>query len=377
MKIAFLDPIDWDYSVESPLKEPMGGSQSALCYLAVELAKRGHVVSLVNQISRPGAYLGVDCVAWAQGANAAFLNQVDVLIVLNTALGAKIRAIGVRTPMVLWSQHAHDQPAIAGLAQVEEQTAWNWFVFVSRWQRANYGAQFGVPAECSRVLNSCVAPVFAATTPREPWFLDGRPPILAYTSTPYRGLDVLLDAFPLIRAQFPAVELRVYSSMDVYKVPREKDEYAVLYQRCAQIEGVRYIGSLPQGRLAQEMTDIAALAYPSTFAETFCIAAAEAASLGAALLTTRLGALPELFGEFARMVDPQPDKKSLASEFAAMTVATLATQQRDSAAAAAQRVAQIDACRRRFAWPQRAIEWERFLGEVLVNAMLSGGTKPR
>ena len=40
---------------------------------------------------------------------------------------------------------------------------------------------------------------------------------LSYTSTPFRGLDVLLTVFPQVRAEFPAAELAVYSSMKVYQ----------------------------------------------------------------------------------------------------------------------------------------------------------------
>ena len=41
MNIAFLDSIGWDYDVSTPYERPLGGSQSALAYLAAELARRG------------------------------------------------------------------------------------------------------------------------------------------------------------------------------------------------------------------------------------------------------------------------------------------------------------------------------------------------
>jgi len=41
MKLAFLDPVDWDYTPFSPLERPMGGSQSAICYLTPELRRWG------------------------------------------------------------------------------------------------------------------------------------------------------------------------------------------------------------------------------------------------------------------------------------------------------------------------------------------------
>ena len=47
--VAFVDFAAWDYTVESPLLEPLGGSQSALCFLALELARLGHEMDLLQR----------------------------------------------------------------------------------------------------------------------------------------------------------------------------------------------------------------------------------------------------------------------------------------------------------------------------------------
>lgn len=364
MKLAFIDPIAWDYSVETPLERPLGGSQSALCYLAAELARQGHEVALVNRIADPGRYAGVLCTGWAVGATAQFLNAADAVVMLNGTGARRLREAGVRAPLVLWTQHSHDQRAIQGLQQVRERKAWTAFAFVSRWQAENYQRVFRIRPEASRVLHNCISPAFAALPVAEPWFVAGKPPILAYSSTPFRGLDVLLEAFPLIRAALPDVRLRIYSSMAVYGVRAEDDAFRAVYEHAARMDGVDYVGSLGQSRLAGEMAGIAALAYPSTFAETFCIAAAEALSLGALLLTTRLGALPELFAEAAAMMAPIPDRTALAAAFADLTIAALREELRDPAESAARRSARIERCRERFSWPARAREWASWLEQL-------------
>ena len=95
MKIIFLDPIVWDYNIETPLNQPMVGSQSALCYLAAELARLGHDVSLINNTSSTSNIRGVRCIRWAEGANTKSLNGADVVVVLNVCMGARLRAGGV------------------------------------------------------------------------------------------------------------------------------------------------------------------------------------------------------------------------------------------------------------------------------------------
>src|SRR5258708_26316859 len=61
MRIVFYDHTPVDYTPETPFARPLGGSESAQCYLALELARRGHSVVLITNTSVPGRYLRVDC----------------------------------------------------------------------------------------------------------------------------------------------------------------------------------------------------------------------------------------------------------------------------------------------------------------------------
>ena len=49
MHIAFLDTT-YQYTTDTPYKSPLGGSQSALCYLAVELTRLGHAITIFNRL---------------------------------------------------------------------------------------------------------------------------------------------------------------------------------------------------------------------------------------------------------------------------------------------------------------------------------------
>src|SRR5438876_7424164 len=63
MRIAFIDPSGWDINVEAPFRRPLGGSQSAACYLAIALAELGHDVFFVSATSQPGNVRGVTCLS--------------------------------------------------------------------------------------------------------------------------------------------------------------------------------------------------------------------------------------------------------------------------------------------------------------------------
>jgi hypothetical protein len=45
MRIAFLDTT-YQYTTDTPYKSPLGGSQSALWYLAVEWTRLGHAITI-------------------------------------------------------------------------------------------------------------------------------------------------------------------------------------------------------------------------------------------------------------------------------------------------------------------------------------------
>jgi glycosyltransferase involved in cell wall biosynthesis len=365
MRIAFVDPSGWDYTMDSPYERPMGGAISALCYLAPELVRLGHAVSVFNNIKAAAESRGVSLHKLSTVWSSGYLNAYDAVVLVGLAQGRVLRRHGgVTVPTVLWTPHAHDQPAVRELSLEDESSSWTGIAYVSDWQRQCYEKFLQAPRHKGRVLRNAVAPAFAAGHDAAAWFTTAEPPVLFYTSTPFRGLDVLVRAFPAIRAQVPGTRLRVYSSMAVYQIGVAQDRYRVLYDRCRSLEGVDYVGSVGQSRLAQELAGAAALAYPSTFPETSCIAALEAMALGAAVFTTRLGALPETTAGLASMVEAQSDEIRLAEEFAAMAAEALRDMRRDPAAAAARRNERIRLIREHYVWPARAREWEEWLTQL-------------
>ena len=81
MRIAFIDPTTHDYNIETPFHTPFGGSQSSLCYLAIELAALGHEVSSVTETRDAGRFRGVECVGKRPGLEKGFLDRFDVIVI--------------------------------------------------------------------------------------------------------------------------------------------------------------------------------------------------------------------------------------------------------------------------------------------------------
>lgn len=368
MRIAFLDFSGWDYTPDTPHQRPLGGSHSAMCYLAEEMARQGHQVWIVNGVSVPAVVRSVSVVRFdAAGLNA--IAQTDAVVVLNGC--AYDRALALRQvlgdgPMfVYWTQHAHDQPASKHLDDPAMRALWDEYVLISDWQARCYRETFGLPADKVSVLRNAIGPRFRhmfaggkRVYGERPW-----PPVLAYTSTPFRGLSVLLDAFPRIRAAIPGTRLKVFSSMAVYQVSGERDPHADLYRRCRETDGVDYVGSLPQPELARELAGVTCLAYPNTFAETSCIAVMEALAAGCLVVTSNLGALPETLNGQGFSMAPPADPAAYAEAFASLTVRVLQLVQDDPARAENYLSDQVALFNAAVTWPVRARQWGAWLAE--------------
>ena len=374
MRIGFLDTVDYDYTVETVYRQPLGGSSSAVCYLAEELAKQGQDVFLLNKTTTPGTFLGVVCLPFAS-LSAEVRQSLDVLVIVNMAdQGSQIRAVlPARTRLILWSGHAHDQPAMQGLHGAGECSIYDGFALVSEWQARQFQQQFALDPQRICILRNGISPVFHNDVSRSPTFVSRsrEAPILAYTSTPFRGLDVLLETFPAIRSAIPGATLRVFSSMKVYNRP--ETDYAALYERCRETEGVEYVGSIAQPKLADALKAVSILAYPNTFAETSCIAVMEAMASGCWIVTSDLGALPETTAGFARLIPMNGNLAEYQQRFidAVVDVAEChLTRPRESELHLQQQVSYVNQAYR---WSERAKEWIAWL-ETLVDPEMKRST---
>ena len=359
MKIAFLDFAGWDYTPTAPLEGPLGGTQSAICYLAMQLAANGHQVALINHASKPGQYAGVDCPGEAVGMAPEYINGFDAVIVSGIALARNMRNRGVTTKLMLWTGLAHDQPPMQSLKDPNERSAWDGFVFVSDWQKDHYVRAFGVNPAKSVILRNAISPAFENLAKAPPFFERGEPPVLTYTSTPFRGLDVLVLAFPIVRSLVPGCRLKVFSSMAVYRA--DDQQFEILYKICEALEGVDYVGAIGQKDLARELAAIDILAYPNTFDETSCIAIMEAMAAGCLVVTSKSGALPETLDGHGFLVESNVPRHTFAYNFAMKVVETIRAASANPGEYAARLARQDDFVTRNLTWKVRAPEWETWL----------------
>ena len=197
MKILFLDSASCAYDTTTYRTRSLGGTQSAVSCLAKALVEDGHDVAVVNGIETPTFADGVQFLSLP--VPTPTLNTFDVIILVSATIAQTLRSIGCTKPLILWSHHAADQPHIRNLKDEAERDLYAGVVLVSDWHAQNYITAFRMKHDNVKVIRNAVSPVFLENTPSLNWIRDGRPPVLGYSSTPYRGLDILLLAFPSIR----------------------------------------------------------------------------------------------------------------------------------------------------------------------------------
>ena len=130
---------------------------------------------------------------------------------------------------------------------------------------------------------------------RNQYRTDKIPGRLIYSSTPYRGLEILAEVFPEIKKRVPHATLHAYSSFDVYgkEYIKQNDDFQWLYDKLKNMDGVSWFESIPQKDLAVEQMKAELLAYPNIFPETSCLTVMECQAAGTPTVTSNYAALQE------------------------------------------------------------------------------------
>jgi len=261
---------------------------------------------------------------------------------------------------ILWEQNSYDQPNIVPwMKDKTNHSKYDWYVFNSHWCAEKYRMVFGVPPHKCTVIKNAID-VF----PGRAVYKQGQKLKLLYTSTPWRGLSVLLGAMQLIKN--PLIELDVYSSTQIYgDAFKEKNDdiYKPLYNQAKQLPNVNYKGYISNENLMKEMYNYHIFAYPNIWEETSCISAIEALSCGLHGIVTNYGALYETCSEWPTYVQYDSNYRNLASMFA-YAIEGIA-EQLHTKGMQDMLTKQQEFYKKFYNWNNRKHEWTNFLTGVL------------
>ena len=198
-----------------------------------------------------------------------------------------------------------------------------------------------------------------------------------YTSSPDRGLHLVLQEWPKIRAAVPHATLRIFYHLDRWlrDAPHNAvPEYSMREraQRAKYINavlselkkiGVEVVGSVSRKRLAAELSAAEVLAFPCdtiAYTEGFSVATLEGCASGALPIITDIDALGSIYGGSVPMVAAEIENR--VSEWSDFVVRTLT-----DAPWAAEWRRKAGLLADRHAWPVLAARLEALLEEGIAR----------
>jgi UDP-glucose:(glucosyl)LPS alpha-1,2-glucosyltransferase len=191
--------------------------------------------------------------------------------------------------------HLHDlalDPEAAHLKEEESRKRFHKLVFSSNWQYQQYRDYLGVPySHQSTVIETGVEPISFTNKPKDKIRL-------IYTSTPHRGLEILVPVFEVLAKKYPNIELDVFSSFGIYGSEWEQRNkpFEELFERCRAHPQINYHGWASNDVVREAYQRAHIFAYPCIWPETSCRSLIEAMSAGCLSVHPNFSALTDTSG---------------------------------------------------------------------------------
>ncbi len=168
-------------------------------------------------------------------------------------------------------------------------------IFVSHWQREMFQLNdYNIPLEKSLTIHNAVEP---ANCNEDKWKepAKGEEKIfrIVYTSTPQRGLEILLQACHMLRNRRSDFILEVFSGFDIYGFYNKNKPFEPLFKQMNKTDWVVNHGVQSNEMVRDVLKDSHIFCLPSIWPETSCMAVMEGMYAGNMVVASAFGALPE------------------------------------------------------------------------------------
>lgn len=254
-------------------------------------------------------------------------------------------------PNILWQHLNWNEENTKLLADEKYVQKLDSIVFVSHWQHEQFRKKYEHlnNVKC-HVIQNAVENFEKEKTHPKPDRIK-----LIYTSTPWRGLNILIEVLKKLNRD---VDIDVYSGTKIYGPEFYKStegQFDVLYEELKKLN-VNHIEYAPNKEVRKAVSESHILAYPSLFEETSCLSAIEALSAGCKVVTTNFGALPETCSVWGDYVCLGPN---IVKEYTKLLQNAIDSYWDNYE----ERVSQRYHYKQFWSWEKRVLEWESFLNE--------------
>lgn len=261
----------------------IGGSETAVIFLARLLAKKGWDVTVFNWCGNDaGVYDGVTYRNnWEFSPNDEY--NIVILWRVVELLGNNIKAKKIYLDL-------HDVPDVNEFTEerVEKVTK---ILVKSKYHRSLLPK---VPDEKFAIIPNGID--ISRYVEEE----EKIPHSVIYSSSPNRGLDTLLTMWPKVREKFPDATLRIFYGWNTFFALEKSNPASLVWMNQIKDkmdsladQGVINMGRVSQDELAKWQKKSTVWAYPTMFPEISCITAMEVQAAGCVPVCTDYAALSE------------------------------------------------------------------------------------
>lgn len=281
----------------------LGGSETAAVRLAEALSDLGFIVTVYGELREDTCW--TDVIFRHHSKFDPLDSRAGLICSRIPEVADRPIAAGVR---LLWV-HDIDLGDRLNLRRAEPFDA---VLALSAWHERHLAGRYPFLAQDDKLVRTTNAIRHAYFEPK-PW--AERDQLVLYTSSPDRGLDVLLELWPRVRERVPDATL-AHCYAPVYDRVADQDPTVRAHRErireLADQPGVESVGSMGQRDLAALMCSARVWAHPSwigqagaPFHETSCMGAMEAQAAGCLVVASDWGALSETV-RWGRLVNSEP-----------------------------------------------------------------------
>jgi 2-polyprenyl-3-methyl-5-hydroxy-6-metoxy-1,4-benzoquinol methylase/glycosyltransferase involved in cell wall biosynthesis len=347
-----------------PSGQSLGGSESAAYYVAKELVKLGHHVTVFTNHqhrTESGDIVG----QWWDGVlyewlgnpsdqfplgdrfHAVMQAPFDVVIVQRHP-GAFIRPFNSK--LNLWWLHDLALYNTAGLVQPHLLNI-DKVLCVSEWHKRQVSKVYDIPLE--HIIATKNGVDYSAFPDQDDTVREPRS--LFYMARPERGLEYLVGPGGIME---DLKDCHLYVCGYNNTQPNMAGFYNYLWQRCEELPNVTNLGHLGKADLYKAMSKAMIYVYPTIFEDTSCIAALEANAAGLPVIGSDWSAVPETLTGAGAILLPLKDGQVDKQEF-------IKTVRRVFAQPTLYDSLQKKALAKRQTWEEIARQWDQAFTDLL------------